>query len=215
MKNINELEIDEFETERLLIKRPTMNEQKDLWNILRDEKINNLYFPTPKRFNGDRDAFLKELNDWHIQEKWYKLKVESLNDDSNIFTWSIFLKDTGEVIGQMTVQPSAKSHPEIRDVGWFVSPKYQGQGLATEFASTIIDYMFTNIEIEKIITSAASTNPGSWKLMEKLGMERIGEKEGSYIDENDNNILNYCYHITKEMYLAKKIKKQDNDLILK
>ena len=41
MKNIS---IRDFETDRLLIKKPTMEEQFDLWNILRDENINRYYF---------------------------------------------------------------------------------------------------------------------------------------------------------------------------
>lgn len=46
MKNIS---IRDFETERLIIKKPTIEEQYVLWNILRDEKVNRYYFPTPDR----------------------------------------------------------------------------------------------------------------------------------------------------------------------
>ena len=37
MKNIS---IRDFETDRLLLKRPTIEEQFTLWNILKDEKGN-------------------------------------------------------------------------------------------------------------------------------------------------------------------------------
>lgn len=52
MKNIS---IRDFETSRLLIKKPTMNEQFTLWNILKDEQVNKYYFPTPDRIfvNGN------------------------------------------------------------------------------------------------------------------------------------------------------------------
>ena len=166
-----------IETERLLLMVPTMKEQYDLWNILKQEKVNKWYMPTPERFNNDRNAFQNALNDWNKQAKFYQTKINSLNDNSNMFTWSIFLKN-GTVIGQMTVQPKKKypNNPEIRDVGWFINPKYQGQGYAYEAASAILDYMFFEVEIEIIKTSSAKINPSSWKLMEKLGFERTGKK---------------------------------------
>lgn len=87
-----------IETERLLLMIPTVKEQYDLWNILKQEKINKWYMPTPARFNNDRNAFQNELNNWNKQEKFYQMKIDSLNDNSNMFTWSIFLKN-GTVIG--------------------------------------------------------------------------------------------------------------------
>lgn len=193
----------DIETDRLLLMVPTMKEQYDLWNILRQEKVNRWYMPTPERFYGDRNAFLKALNDWNMQEKFYQMKIDSLNDNSNMFTWSIFLKN-GTVIGQMTVQPKKEylNHPEIRDVGWFIDPKYQGYGYAYEAAHAILDYMFSEVEIEEIRTSAVQINQGSWGLMEKLGFERIGEKTSSYLDENGNYLTGYIYKINREKYFT-------------
>ena len=192
-----------IETERLLLMVPTMKEQYDLWNILKQEKVNKWYMPTPERFNNDRNAFQNALNDWNKQAKFYQTKINSLNDNSNMFTWSIFLKN-GTVIGQMTVQPKKKypNNPEIRDVGWFINPKYQGQGYAYEAASAILDYMCFEVEIEIIKTSSAKINPSSWKLMEKLGFERTGEKNSHFLDANGKYLKSYTYEITREEYLT-------------
>lgn len=192
-----------IETERLLLMVPTMKEQYDLWNILKQEKVNKWYMPTPERFNNDRNAFQNALNDWNKQAKFYQTKINSLNDNSNMFTWSVFLKN-GTVIGQMTVQPKKKypNNPEIRDVGWFINPKYQGQGYAYEAASAILDYMFFEVEIEIIKTSSAKINPSSWKLMEKLGFERTGEKNSHFLDANGKYLKSYTYEITREEYLT-------------
>ena len=46
MKNIS---ISDLETERLILKKPTLDEQFTLWNILKKEEINRYYFPTPDR----------------------------------------------------------------------------------------------------------------------------------------------------------------------
>lgn len=217
MKNIS---IRNFETDRLLIKKPTMEEQYRLWNTLKEEKVNKYYFPTPNRIfkknnlnSNDiedlkraRKIFMEQLNDWDRQQPFYEKKIESINneDNSQKYTWSIFLK-SGEPIGQITVQPKEgyEDNPEIRDIGWFIDPKYQGNGYATEAARAILTFMFKEVEIDKIITSAAIVNPSSWRIMEKLGFEKTGEKMTTYFDELDNILKSYCYVCDKDLFFNK------------
>ena len=128
MKNIS---IRDMKSLRLFIKKPTMDEQYDLWNIVKNENVNKYYFPTPERIFSKnnlsydkkedvveaRKIFMEEFNNWERQAPFYENKIKLINedDDSQKFTWSIFLK-TGEVIGQITVQPNPKypSNSEIR-----------------------------------------------------------------------------------------------------
>ena len=215
MKNIS---IRNFETNRLLIKKPTMEEQYALWNILRDESVNRYYFPTPDRIfvknnlskdnvedlKKARKILMEQLNDWERQQPFYEKKIEAINEEeySQKYTWSIFLK-TGEPIGQITVQPKDEyaDNLEIRDVGWFINPKYQGNGYATEAASEVLKFMFEEVGIDQIITSAAIVNQGSWRIMEKLGFEKTGEKQSTYFDDEDNILRSYCYVCNKELFL--------------
>lgn len=214
MRNIP---IRNFETEHLLIKQPTMNEQYELWQILKDEKVNRYYFPTPDRIfeknNLSKDKiedmvvarkiFMDQLNDRERQKPFYEKKIESIvsGDNSQKFTWSIFTKE-GVPIGQLTVQPNDEysSQPEIRDIGWFISPMYQGHGYATEAASVVLDFMFNEVEIDKIVTSAATINPASWRLMEKLGFIRTVEKTSTYFDDDKNILKSYCYECDNEKF---------------
>lgn len=192
-----------IETERLSLKIPVMEDQYFLWNILRQEIVWQYYMHIPKRFNNDRSEFQKSFDDWSKQEKFYKMKIDNLNKDSDKYTWTIHLKD-GTVIGQMTVQPNDKypSNPKIRNVGWYIDPKLQGNGYAYEAAKAILDYMFTMTDIEEIQTEANVVNQSSWKLMEKLGFVRIGESLSSHYDKNGNQLSQYDYTINREMYLT-------------
>lgn len=189
MKNI--------ETERLSLRIPTMEEQYDLWNILKQEKINKYYMPTPKRFNN-REEFLVSLNDWSKQKEFYQKKVDNLDVDDYKYTWSVFLKD-GPVIGQLTVQPNDNypNNSKIRDIGWFIDLKYQRKGYMFEAASAILDYMFKEEKIDRIETLAAVINTPSWKLMDKLGFKRIGETNSPYLDDNNNYLLEYKYGLNR------------------
>lgn len=111
-----------------------------------------------------------------------------------------FLKGTNTVIGQITCQPKDNEPENIRDVGWFIDPNYQGQGYATEAAVAVLDFMFNEVEITDIQTSAAEINSGSWRIMEKLGFEFVGIKKSSYF--KDDEILDSKeYHGNKELFL--------------
>ena len=220
MKQIN---IREIETDRLLLKVPIMAEQKELLDILKREEVNKYYFPTPdrvfKKNNLSQDKiedlikarkiFQEQLADWERQKTFYEMKINSINngENDNKFTWSIFTKD-GEVIGQMTVQPCElyPDNPEIRDVGWFISPEYQGNGYASEAAKAILDFMFCEVEIEKIMTSAADINPRSWQIMKKLGFTFTGTKPSTYLDDNNNLVECCCYSVDRAKYINDNIK---------
>lgn len=141
-----------IQTIRLNLKIPTMDEQYDLFNILRKEGVNKYYIVTPKRFKN-REEFLVSLNDWDKQKEFYQKKINNLDTNDYKYTWSIFLKDN-TVIGQITVQPNSNypDNEKVRDIGWFIGPKYQRKGYMFEAANAVLDYMFKEEKIEKIET---------------------------------------------------------------
>ena len=211
---MNKINSKNLYTDRLELRIPTMEEQHRLWEILINEDVNKYYFPTPdsvfinnnlskdsvEDLKKAREIFMKKLTDWDIQKPRYERKVESIQSqlNDNKYTWSIFLKDTNTVIGQITCYP--KDNGDIYDVGWFIDPYYQGKGYASEAAIAMMDFMFNEVEIAEIMTSAAEINPGSWKIMEKLGFEYIGTKKSSYF-KDDEILTSKKYHGNKELFL--------------
>lgn len=75
--------------------------------------------------------------------------------------------------------------------------------------------MFNEVEITDIQTSAAEINPGSWRIMEKLGFEFVGIKKSSYY-KDDEIIVSKEYHGSKELFLNRdnSVKKKDNNVSL-
>ena len=145
------------------------------------------------------------MKDWKIQEKFYTEEIKQAND-LNVYKWSIFLKNTETCIGRLSCQERSSEDSNITDssirgVGWYIDPKYQHQGYATEAAKAMIDYMFKEVEINEIITGAAIINIASWKIMEKLGFERQLQTDFVQYTYLDNLTEDYRYILTKEMYL--------------
>lgn len=193
----------ELHTERLDIRVPKYEDQYDLWNILKQESVNLYYHSTPSRFET-RKEYQEALQDWESQKKWYYLKIDNLDKDSDMYTWTIFLKTIDKPIGQITVQPNDQYDDlNIRNIGWYINPELQGQGLAYEAAVEVLKFMFNQVEIERIETEAVTLNPASWKLMEKLGFVRTGIIKASYKDMEDNDIYKYTYFLNKSMFLER------------
>lgn len=187
-----------IETERLILKPQTMQEQKRLWEILMIPEVNKVYLTTPAKF---RD----KLKDWSKQEPFYEEKIKHANDN-DVFEWSIFLKDTNECIGKIDYHEYSKEDNDINDlsirgVGWYIDPKHQGKGYGTEAARHTLKYMFEEIEITKIITGAAIDNPASWKIMDRLGYKKLPETKLVTYTYLDDPVEIYTYEITREQYL--------------
>ena len=186
-----------IETERLIIKPQTMQEQKRLWEILMIPEVNKVYLTTPAKF---RD----KLKDWSKQEPFYEEKISHAND-KDVFEWSIFLKDTNECIGKIDYHEYSKEDNEINDlsirgVGWYIDPIHQGKGYGTEAAKHTLKYMFEEVEISKIITGAAIDNPASWKIMDRLGYKKLPQTKLVTYTYLDEPVEIYTYEITKEQY---------------
>ncbi len=197
-----------IETDRLILKAQTMDEQYYLWKVLMIPEVNKYFLTVPQRFR-------EKLLDWNLQKEYYEKDMEHAND-KNVFRWSIFLKQTGECIGRLSchernVEDDSITDPSIRGVGWLIDPKYQGQGYATEAAKAMIDYMFLKCGIKEIITGAAIVNKPSWKIMEKLGFERANRTRMVQYTFVDGLVETFEYILTKEKYLefneSKNIKK--------
>ena len=186
-----------IETNRLILKAQTMEEQYYLWSVLMNPDVNRYYLNVPKKY-------AEKLKDWNTQEKYYQEEMKSAKDE-DVFKWSVFLKDTGKCIGRVDCHEAKKDgydadNPSIRGVGWFLDPKYKGNGYGYEAAKAMMDYMFNECEIDEIKTGAAIKNPASWMIMEKYGFVRLDKTKMSEYTYVDEPVETYQYYLTKDMY---------------
>ncbi len=198
---MNYLGSKQIETKRLVLKAETMQEQKRLWEILMMPEVNKYFLTVPPKFK-------EKLLDWPKQEEYYKEKMKYANDP-DIFKWSIFLKDTGECIGRITCheahdEDSSITDPSIRGLGWLIDPAFQRKGYAIEATFAMVDYMFSEVDIQEIRTGAATVNPASWLIMEKLGFTRQNTTKMFQYTFLDKPVEIYSYILTQEQWLSLK-----------
>lgn len=182
-----------LETERLYLHKTEEKDLKDLWNILLLEDVSKYYLTTPIHDN------------WEEEKKWQYKKLERAGNNDT-FTWTIELKEDNSVIGQISV--IEKEFEEVKDIGWFLEPGYQNKGYMMEAAETILKYMFLEVGIKIVETSAAIDNPPSWKLMEKLGFKRGKKNIYNKYTFIEDEVECYTYTLTKEDFLKELFRKE-------
>jgi len=194
MKNLGSKTI---ETNRLILHKTEEKDLKELWNILCLDVVSKYYLTCKINY------------DWEDEKKWQYKKLEEAAN-SNIYRWTIEIKDTSEIIGQISVQEGKdEEKPEIRDIGWFIDPTFQKKGYGYEAALEILKYMFLEVEIDKIETCAAIVNPSSWRLMEKLGFKRQNNTHFVKYTLLENEVEVYEYELTKKDFLKEYFRKQE------
>lgn len=123
------------------------------------EDIKELYFDEDvRRFLGgvgSKEDFDNNFND-----------MLSLEDDS--FYWAIRLKDNNEFIGLVSLD---KYHDDLNtEVSYQFKPMWWGRGYAEEVIKKVIDYVFEELKLERIVAETQSANRSSCKLIKNVGM---------------------------------------------
>jgi RimJ/RimL family protein N-acetyltransferase len=84
-------------------------------------------------------------------------------------------KATGELVAHVGIKrvdhPNAPNQGD-HEVGWLIREDRWRRGLAEEAMRAVLDWAFGRIDAPYVVALTNSKNTGSWKLMEKLGMER-------------------------------------------
>jgi RimJ/RimL family protein N-acetyltransferase len=64
--------------------------------------------------------------------------------------------------------------PDVYETGYWVAPKYTGQGMATEAANAAIRYAFGHLGAKAIKIGYFDGNEPSRRIVEKLGFRKLG-----------------------------------------
>lgn len=78
----------------------------------------------------------------------------------------------GVAVGEVIV--SFDTSKNLAEMGYGIERTHWGQGHITEAASVVLAWTFDNFGVAKVLARADSRNVGSWRVMEKLGMQREG-----------------------------------------
>ena len=99
-------------------------------------------------------------------------------EDNNRYHWGICLEND-EMIGSVGVMITAE-YDYRAEIGYCIGRKWWGQGYTLEAAKAVVNYMFTNTDIERIEAYHSVNNPGSGRVLAKAGMRLEGFSKCKY-----------------------------------
>lgn len=147
---------------------------------------------------GDYDVAKTTLNIPHPYPKGSALvfihSVIESESKGKLVTFALTKKETNELIGLMAI--SINSTFNRGELAYWVGKPYWGQGYGTEAARALLQYGFEVLQLNRIYAQSFTTNPGSWRIMEKIGLIYEGtlrqhvSRFGQYYDLAQYGILN-------------------------
>ncbi len=148
----------EIKTERLIIRPLVENDFNDMYEIVSDaDTVGKMLCMPLTHDEAESFIFLAEING--ILEIYDDLTYAVVSDGKLI--GCVQLTDTSGFTGEKS-----------NELGWFFRKDCWNKGYCTEAVSALISFLKENYKYTKITASCDSTNTGSWKVMEKLGMKR-------------------------------------------
>ena len=169
-----------LETERLLIRKYTLEDLPRLQEMRSDPSV-NVYLGGVKMQNPE--ALAKRIR-FYI----------GCYDRYGFGMCGMIWKETGEMIGWSGLQPLDETG-EI-EVGYGMIKEFWRRGIGFEAAKAWLDFGFNQKKLERIVAVAYPENKGSWGIMEKLGMK---------FEKNEEHYGALCvfYAITRDEFLER------------
>ena len=154
-----------IETHRLILRPFTMEDAEDMFaNWASDPEVTRfLTWPAHRDISVTRMV----LNSWI-----------SRYGDGGYFNWAIELKETGHVIGNISVVKLNEA-TEAADMGYCMSRALWGRGIMPEALRGVMDYLFDTVGLNRIAACHAVDNPKSGRVMAKAGMKQEALMRGA------------------------------------
>ena len=157
------------------------------------KKNNTPKFKLREMRMGDAKYIAKYLNNWnvlqylsalpfpyeekHAREYIEKMKKSLKKKDSADFVLFITVDD--KPIGAIGAHKIESGHKA--EMGYWLSEEYWGKGIMSKAVKDFLSIIFKKFDLKRVYARAYSSNKGSMRVMEKVGMKFEGiEKKGAF-----------------------------------
>jgi RimJ/RimL family protein N-acetyltransferase len=142
-----------LETERLMLRKPTLADVKAITHLANDRRIAENSRRLPHPYSHDH-------------------AVHFVNAQADAGPQTAFLIERDyQPVGMVGIDWRQPDAPEL---GYWFGVEHWGQGFATEAARAVIDFSFEEFDIEHLISGARVANPASRNVLEKCGFQWSG-----------------------------------------
>jgi len=149
-----------IETKRLWIREIKRNDLDNLLDIYNDS-MNMIFIP-----NSDFKWTIEKL-----EEKYDKINQDYKNGTG---IYAAQIKNTDFIIGEAGLFNSFQDLKHL-ELGYILDNRFWRKGYGSEICSSLIDYGFEKLKLDKLTARMFKQNIASIKLSEKCGMSLVNE----------------------------------------
>ena len=165
-----------METDRLLLRPWSIEDYEQLYKLAKDKEVGPDCGWNPHKDETESKLVLKNV-----------LMVP--------YTYAIVLKDTNEVIGNISLYDSEFCENENqKEIGFWLGKNYWGKGYISEACQYIMNYCFLELKLEKLWCGHFDYNHKSASVQKKCGFIYHSTHMNYYLpilDKYVTRILNY------------------------
>lgn len=152
-------ESPEFETDRLVLRRLTLNDIDDYFMFASDPKVSQQSLWNCHETLDDSVQYIQRVLDNY--------------EKKTVYIWAFILKETGKLIGRGGIFHLNESM-QSAELGYAIASSCWGKGLAAEAMQPIVEFCFQELDCNRLEGKCNAGNIGSARVMEKLGMSYEG-----------------------------------------
>lgn len=186
--SINHIGTVDLESERLIYRRTTMSDIDEFFFI----QLN----PNLRKYLG-----MSKLGNNLIKNRKYF--DENNYNNKDYYRWTIVKKEDNKILGCIYLNIHDEK-AKTAGIDYWIREDEWGCGYITEASNKILEFAFDTLDLNRIESCGAKDNPGTWKVMEKIGLKYEGVRpNGAFYYYGGLTDL-VMYGITKEEYLNNK-----------
>ena len=170
-------------TERLILRRFTVSDAQDMFeNWASDPDVTKfLTWQT----HGDLETTRS------LMERWVASYARA-----DFYQWAIVLKKIDQPIGSISVVRRDETSEEV-EIGYCIGKAWWGQGITAEAFGAVIDFLFGEVGVKRIVAKHDVNNPNSGKVMQKCGLKYEKTMPGAGRNNSNPNCDLAVYSLQK------------------
>ncbi len=161
-----------IETSRLILRRAVRGDAEPMFRNWASDSEVTKYLTWPTHSNTTVSEMV--IGSW-LQEY----------ERDNYYQWMIVLKEIGEPIGSISVVRQ-NDHVQEAEIGYCIGSRWWHQGIMTEALAAVIEYLLTEVGMNRVAARHDPNNPHSGGVMRKCGMKYEGTHRAC--DRNNQGI---------------------------
>ena len=153
----------QFDTVRMNLRPFQMDDEAEVYRICKEKEIAAFTSTIPHPYPREQ------------AEHWIKQHPENWRQGKSI-VFALCLKENDRVIGSMGLTFCERD--QNAELGYVVEKESWGKGYCTEAATGVLQYAFDSLALHKVHAHHMVNNPGSGRVLEKIGMKEEGYLRG-------------------------------------